>query len=111
MKQHSDKNILTNRSISVISCLWLLSTCCLLACEGGEDPLVLGGQVPETGGANADATVEGGEIMAGETMAGETMAGDVQAGEMMTGGSEIEVICEEVVDEQRFASEVGPEMI
>ena len=116
MKRHTDKHILVNRSISFFYCLWLLSACCLLACEGGEDPLVLGGQVPETGEPNAGTAAEAGEeavgeIMAGEIMAGESMVGEIMAGEPNTGGSEVEVICEEVVDEQRFASEIGPEMI
>ena len=111
MKRRTDKHILANRLISVFSYLWLLCACCLLACEGGEDPLVLGGQVPETGEPNAGTAAEAGEEAAGETMAGETMAGEITAGEVNAGDYEVEVICEEVVDEQRFASEIGPEMI
>jgi hypothetical protein len=93
----------------LLSCIWLSLS--LLACEGGDDPLVLGPQAPETGGRNA-----GGEVMAGEIMAGEITAGEIIAGEEIdagntNGGTEIEVICETVVDEQRFANEIGPEMI
>jgi hypothetical protein len=98
---------------SLLTSLWLSFS--FFACEGGDEPLILGPQVPETGGRTAGAEVMAGEIMAGEITAGEIMAGEIMAGEIMAGndngGTEIEVVCETVVDELRFANEIGPEMI
>ena len=102
----------------LLTSLWLSFS--FLACEGGDEPLILGPQVPETGGRNEGGEAIAGEIMGGELMAGEIMAGEIMAGEIMAGeivagnsngGTEIEVVCETVVDEQRFANEIGPEMI
>ena len=94
MKQHSKKNLSIAHPSSDFALIWLI-VCLFLACEGGDEPLVLGGQVPENAG----------EVMAGEVMAGEVMAG------IVNGGIEVEIICEEVIDKLRFASEIGPDMI
>lgn len=89
--------------------------CILISCQGGDDPLILGGQVPNMAGRNAGMSVEAGVNSAGDEAGDEAdmMAGmpiNQTAGEV-SGGREIEVVCEEVVDETSFASDIGPALI
>ena len=84
--------------------------CLFISCQGGDDPLILGGQVPSMAGRSAGMFVEAGDEAGDEAdmMAG--MPTNQTAGEV-SGGGEIEMVCEEVVDEASFASDIGPALI
>ena len=83
-----------------------------MACQGGEEPLVLGSQVPETGGRNNDYDSEESGIEAEDINEGDMGNIEMMGGTpVLEGGQEVEVVCEELVDEERFAVDVGPPLI